>query len=156
MVALLAQAVGGTADSRDAQAWDSRCMSDRLYLIVSAGRPLEAKAAMLHAPAPPDLCIRSPSPEAERAADVAFAGGYVRTIVEPLLAKRAAGESLGDFTWRCADALRNLYALDTRLAFVVVDELHTVDKSVLLLDEQSLIQIAEGLERSVVGAGEAA
>jgi len=131
-------------------------MSDRLYLIVSAGRPLEAKAAMLHAPASPDLCVRSPSPEAQLAADVAFSGRYVRTIEEPLLARRRTGESLGDFTWRCADALRNLYALDTRFAFVVVDELHTVEKNVLLLDEQSLLHIAEGLERSAVNAGAAA
>jgi len=121
------------------------------YLLVSTGQPLEAKRALFEAPSPPDLCVRSPSTEAGQTADVAFGGRYIRTIVEPLLGRRRAGESLGDFTWRCADALYAVYALDTRMAFVIVDELPTTQRTALLLDEHSLLQIAANLERWTPG-----
>jgi hypothetical protein len=121
----------------------------RSYLLVPSDRPLEATAAMTRAPAPPDLCVKSPSDEARVTADLAFAGRYVRTIDEPLLAGRAETESVADFAWRCADALRALYALDTHSAFVVFDELPGIAETALLLDESSLLWIAERIERAV-------
>jgi hypothetical protein len=121
------------------------------YLLVSSGRALEAKKTLLEAPMPPDLVVRSPSPEAQLTARIASAGRHVRTIEEPLLARRRAGESLGDFTKRCADALYALYALDTGMALVIVDELPRTRKATLLLDEQSLLHIAESLDQSALG-----
>jgi hypothetical protein len=124
---------------------------ERTYLLVSAERPLETRAAMLRAPSAPDLCVRSPSPDACRAAEAAFEGGYVRTIVEPLLARRAEGESLGDFMWRSADALRTLYAFDTRSALVVFDELPGAHGA-LRLEEHELLRFADELERAAPAA----
>jgi len=122
----------------------------RKYLLVSTGQPSEARRALLGAPSPPDLCVRSPSREARVTADVVFAGRYIRTIVEPLFARRRGGESLGDFTRRCADALFALYALDTRMAFVIVDELPSTRSSSLLLDDETLLHLAENLDNSAL------
>jgi hypothetical protein len=124
---------------------------ERTYLLVSAESPLEARAAILRAPSAPDLCVRSPSPDARRAAEAALAGGYVRTIVEPLLARRGEGESLGDFMWRSADALRTLYAFDTRTALVVFDELPGAHGA-LRLEEHELLRFADELERTAPAA----
>ena len=121
----------------------------RNYLIVSADQPLGAAAAIQHAPTPPDLCVKSPSPAAKLTADLAFDGRYVRTIDEPLLAGRRPGESAGDFELRCADALRALYALETQLAFVIFDSLPSARDNGLLLDESSLLELAERIERTV-------
>jgi hypothetical protein len=122
----------------------------RKYLLVSTGQPSGARRALLGAPSPPDLCVRSPSPEARVTADLVFAGNYIRTIVEPLLARRHGGESLGDYARRCADALYALYALDTRMAFVIVDDLPSTRSSALLLDEEMVLHIAENLDNSTV------
>jgi len=121
---------------------------ERTYLLVPSDSPREAAAAMLRAPSAPDLCVRSPSDEARRAAETAFAGGYVRTIVEPLLARRRPDETEGDFMWRCADALRTLYAFDTRTALVVYDELPGSSAGVLELGEHDLLRIADELEQA--------
>lgn len=121
----------------------------RTYLMVPSDRPLEARAAIAQAPTPPDLCVRSPSAEARLTAELAFGGFYVRTIDEPLLARRGAAESGADFALRCADALRALYALDTQSAFVVFDALTGFGETALLVDEASLLRIAESIERSV-------
>ena len=125
---------------------------ERTYLLVSSDNPVEAWAAMLRAPSAPDLCVRSPSDEARRAAETAFAGGYVRTIVEPLLARRRPDETEGDFMWRCADALRTLYAFDTRTALVVYDELPGSSAGVLELGEHDLLRIADELEQAAPAA----
>jgi len=121
----------------------------RNYLIVSADQPLGAAAAFQHAPTTPDLCVKSPSPAAKLTADLVFDGRYVPTIDEPLLAGRRPGESAGDFELRCADALRALYALETQLAFVIFDSLPSARDNGLLLDESSLLQLAERIERAV-------
>jgi len=124
---------------------------ERTYLLVSSNSPVEAWAAMLRAPSAPDLCVRSPSPEAQRAADAAFGGRYVPTILEPLLARRGSAESLGDFMWRTADALRTLYAFATRTALVVFDELPLADGA-LRLEEHDLLRFADELERAAPAA----
>jgi hypothetical protein len=121
----------------------------RNYLIVSADRPLPSAAAIRRCPTPPDLCVKSPSAEAALTASLAFDGRYVHTIDEPLLAGRRPGESAGDFQWRSADALRALYALDTHLACVIFDALPNVRADWLLLDEASLLYLAEHIERAV-------
>jgi len=100
----------------------------------------------------PDLCVRSPSWEACFTADVGFRARRVRTIDEPLLACRCSGESEADYAWRCADALRALYALDTRKAFVVFDPYVDSVHQPLLLDERALLRLAEAIERAVIAA----
>ena len=168
LVAYLPNTLGGGADSAPSRIWDSRGQMtsstfgnaedhdsaevERVYLIVSSDSPVEVRAAMLRAPSAPDLCVRSPSPDAQRAAEAAFGGGYVRTIVEPLLARRGDGESLGDFMSRCADALRTLYAFDTRTALVVFDELPAALGGALELQERDLLRIADELERTAPAA----
>jgi len=59
------------------------------------------------------MCVRSTSNDAQRVAALAFAGRNVRTIDEPLLAARRERGTRPDFAWRCADALRAVYAPDT-------------------------------------------
>jgi hypothetical protein len=93
--------------------------------------------------------LKSPSPAAGLTADLAFDGRHVRTVDEPLLEGRRPGESAGDFEWRCADALRALYALETQLAFVIFDSLPSARENGLFLDEESLLQLAERIERAV-------
>jgi len=131
------------------QTWEHEPVAARNYLLVSADQPLASAAAIKRCPTPPDLCVKSPSAEAALTASLAFDGRYVRTVDEPLLAARRPGESAGDFEWRCADALRALYALDTRLAFVIFDALPSVRAGWLLLDESSLLHLAERIERAV-------
>jgi hypothetical protein len=122
----------------------------RTYLLVAAEEPYDAAAALSRLSAPPDLCVRSPSWEAHFAADVAFQGRHVRTIDEPLLARRRSGESEGDYAWRCADALRMLYALDAQKAFVIFDVYVDTGHRPLLLDERALLRLAETVERAVI------
>jgi len=121
---------------------------ERTFLFVPSDSPRDALAAKLRAPRAPDLCVRSPSDEARRAAETAFAGAYVRTIVEPLLARRRRDETDGDFRWRCADALRTLYAFETRTALVVYDELPGSSTRVLELEEHDLLRIADEIEQA--------
>jgi hypothetical protein len=122
--------------------------SSRIYLLVAADRPLEAAAVVSQSTVAPDLCVRSPSLQSRATADSALAGHYVPTIVEPLLVGRRDDEDSGDFTLRCADALRALYALDTRCALVVFDVMPGGPEA-LRLDDASLLRLAERLERSV-------
>jgi broad specificity phosphatase PhoE len=123
--------------------------TNRTYMIVSADEPVTAAAAITRAPTPPDLCVKSPSERARETAGLAFAGRYVRTIDEPLLAGRGPAESAADFAGRYAEALRVLYALDTRSAFVIFDALGAIGGTALLLDETSLLRIAEWIESEV-------
>jgi hypothetical protein len=74
----------------------------------------------------------------------------VRTIDEPSLARRRGGESEGDYGWRCADALRVLYALDARKVFAIFDTYVDAARRPLLLDDGALLRIAEMLERAVI------
>jgi hypothetical protein len=124
--------------------------STRTYLLVAAEEPYEAAAALRGLSGSPNLCVRSPSWEAHFTADVAFQGRSVRTIDEPSLARRRGGESEGDYGWRCADALRVLYALDARKVFAIFDTYVDAARRPLLLDDGALLRIAEMLERAVI------
>jgi hypothetical protein len=125
----------------------------RTYLLVAAEEPYEAAAALSRLSAPPDLCVRSPSWQAHFTADVVFHGRYVRMIDEPLLARRRSGESEGDYAWRCADALRRLYALDVKKAFVIFDTYVDAVRRPLLLDERALLGLAETVDRDMSTEG---
>ena len=121
--------------------------SSRAYTIVSDRDAAVALAALANAPRPPDLCVKSPSGRASEVAELVFGDRYVRTIVEPLLASRRAGESEADLADRRAEALLVLYALDTQSAFVITDLF--ADGAVLVLDEDSLLRISERIEDDV-------
>ena len=96
----------------------------RSYLFVSAREPLAAAVALWSwADGPPDLCITSPSPEAQDTAAFAAAGRFVTIFDEPLLARRRPDESWDNFRDRFAQALRIVATYDTRAALVVCDEL---------------------------------
>ena len=82
-----------------------------------------------------------------------FHGRYVRMIDEPLLARRRSGESEGDYAWRCADALRSLYALDVKKAFVIFDTYVDTVRRPLLLDERALLGLAETVDRDMSTEG---
>jgi hypothetical protein len=119
----------------------------RSYLFVTATEPLAAAEAVWSAPAEIDLCVSGPSPAAREAAAFACAGKPVRMMEEPLLAGRRPGEDDIDLVSRQADALRALYALDTRCALVVWVEIAGNDGTTLLFDDAWLLQTAELIER---------
>ena len=122
----------------------------RTFLIVSADQPLTAMAAVAQAPAPPDLCVKSPSTRAANTADVVLAGRIVPRIDEPLLAAHGVYESRADLAGRYAEALRVLYELETRVALVIVDAFRTIRSTALVLDDSALLRIAELIESEVV------
>jgi hypothetical protein len=68
-------------------------------------------------------------------------------VEEPLLATRRPGETDLDLAGRHADALRALYALDTRCALVVWDQIAPRLRTPLLFDEAWLLDTAELIER---------
>jgi hypothetical protein len=118
-----------------------------MYLFVSAMEPLVASEAVWSAAPPIDLCVAGPSDAARDAGLFACAGRPVRYVEEPLLAARRPDDDNVDFVARRADALRALYALDTRSALVVCDELPPNVRFPLLLDEAALLHAAEAIER---------
>jgi hypothetical protein len=122
----------------------------RSYLFVSAREPLAAAAALWSwADGPPDLCITSPSPEAQDTAAFAAAGHFVTTFDEPLLARRRPGESWNDFRDRFAEGLRIVAAYDTRAALVVCDEVPDRWPTPFVLDGENILERAELLEGEV-------
>jgi broad specificity phosphatase PhoE len=122
----------------------------RTYLFVSALEPLAAAAAVWSAPAPPDLCVTSPSAQARATAAFAAAGHYLRRIDEPLLAARAPHESAADVAARYAEALRVLHALASTRTLVVVDELPLNGRGgPHELDDAALLHAAERIEREL-------
>lgn len=106
-----------------------RAGSSRTYLFVSAPEPLAAAEAAWSAPTPIDLCVTG------------------RVVEEPLLATRRPHKTDIDVAGRHADALRALYALDTRSALVVWDQIAPRAQSPLLFDETWLLHTAELIER---------
>jgi hypothetical protein len=119
----------------------------RSYLFVSAAEPLAAAQAAWSAPTPIDVCVSGPSAEARDAAAFASAGRPVRMVEEPLLGARRADEDDIAVVRRHADALRALYALDTRSALVVWDDVAAGGQSALVLDDVWLLHTAELIER---------
>jgi hypothetical protein len=122
----------------------------RSYLIVTSREPLAAAVAVRSwAAGPPDLCITSPSPVARDTAAFATDGGAITLFDEPLIAQRRPAEAWDDFRARCAEALRVVSSYDTRAALVVCDEVPDRWITPLLLDEQTILELAESLENEV-------
>jgi len=115
-------------------------------VFVSALEPLAAAQAVWSSPVPIDLCAAGPSDAARDTAHFAVAGRPVRLVSEPLLAARRVGESDGALAAREADALLALYALDTRAALVVWDELERDGSQPIILNEWWLLDRAERID----------
>ncbi len=122
----------------------------RTYLIVASSEPEAAAEAVRTAPAPPDLCVTSPSAAAHATAAIAAGGHYLRTIDEPLLARRADGESAADLSARYAQALRVLHALASQRMLVVVDDLPLPPDPALELDDAELLRYAAQIEHDLM------
>jgi hypothetical protein len=123
-----------------------RSATERNFLFVFAAEPLVAAEAVWSTPTPIDLCVSDASTEAQDTGAFACAGHPVRVVEEPLLAPRP-GEGTFDSAVRWADALRALYALDTRSALVVCHRLLDGQPLPALLDESWLLQTAEQIEQ---------
>ena len=125
----------------------------RTFVFVSGTEPLAAAQAAWSSPRPLDLCVAAPSRTAHETAAFACAGWHVRMLEEPLLSARWSGENGVDQTARKADALRAVYALDTRCALVVWDTLDgwaalsPRGTNPVVLDESWLLDTAELIER---------
>jgi hypothetical protein len=122
-----------------------RRATERSFLFVSAAEPLEAAEAVWSTPTPIDLCVFDASIEARDTGAFACAGRPVRVVEEPLLAPRP-GEGTVDLRARWADALRSLYALDTRSALVVCHGLLEAEPLPARLNESWLLHTAEQIE----------
>jgi hypothetical protein len=122
----------------------------RFYLIASAQDPFGAAAAVRSwADGPPDLCVTSPSGRARGTAALATADAFVPAVAEPMLSGRDALESAGDFAARFATALRIVYALSARAAFVVCDDLPPGWRSPVFVDGRGLLRYADVIERAL-------
>ena len=138
------------ADQRPVIAEPRGFDAPRSYLFVSAREPLAAAVALWSwAEGPPDICLTSPSPEAEDTAAFAAAGHFVRIFDEPLLARRRPGESWDDFRERFAEGLRIVAAYDTRAALVVCDELPDRWAAPFVVDGDGIMARAALLENEV-------
>jgi hypothetical protein len=118
------------------------------YLFISAAEPILGAIAVSAAPAPPDLCVTSPSPGARATATFACVGHLVCTRDEPLLARRDDGESAAAEADRFAAALRRLHEFDARSVLVVVDEIGLHGRRGFELDGESLLFHADRIERA--------
>jgi len=98
---------------------------------------------------PPDLCITSPSPEAQDTAAFAVPGDSVTVFDEPLLARRRPGETWDNFRDRFAEGLRIVATYDTRAALVVCDEFPDGWTTPLVLDGDGIVARAALLEDEV-------
>ena len=122
----------------------------RSYLFVWAREPLAAAVALWSwAEGPPDLCVTSPSPEAQDTAAFAAAGHFVTIFDEPLLERRRRGESWDNFRERFAEALRIVATYDTRAALVVCDELPDGWSTPFVLDGDGIVARAAALEHEL-------
>lgn len=121
----------------------------RSFLFVSAQDPEAAANAVAEWPeGPPDLCVTSPSIAAHETALRACPDG-VPVFVEPLLAGRFADEDAADFAGRTESALRLLYALDTRSALVVWDELRSARPMPIVVRDDELRSAADAIDREI-------
>ncbi len=122
----------------------------RSYLVVTSREPLAAAVAVRAWPdGPPDLCVTSPTPEANDTAAFASDGHPVTTFDEPLLERRRRTEDWNDFRTRFAEGLRVVSAYDTRAALVVCDEIPDRWETPLVLDGDSILELAVSLEGEV-------
>ena len=102
---------------------------------------------MWSAPSPVDLCVAAPSAAARETVTFACAGLPVRVVEEPLLGTPPPGERATELAARKADALLALYALDTRSALVVWDELK--ESGPILVDEAWLLRASEQIDEGL-------
>jgi hypothetical protein len=124
--------------------------SPRSYLVVTASEPLAAAVAVrLWRDGPPDLCVTSPSSEAQETAAFASDGHTVTIFDEPLFARRKPVEKWNDFRVRFAEGLRVVSVYDSRAALVVCDEVPDRWTTPLLLDGVSILELAGSLESEV-------
>jgi hypothetical protein len=127
----------------------------RVFIFVAAGEPLAAAEAVWAAREPVDLCVFAPSTAARETAAFACAGRAVQMDVEPLLGAPHVDETETELALREVDALRTLYALDARCAFVVWDTLAPLaavlpaGATAVTLDEAWLLETADRIERSL-------
>jgi hypothetical protein len=121
--------------------------NERTFLFVSADEPLVAAQAVWSTPTPVDLCVMAPSVAARETVAFACAGRPVRVVEEPLLGAPRPGEGPVELEARRADALRALYALETRSALVVWDELGQGQARPMVFDEAWLLRTAEDIEQ---------
>jgi hypothetical protein len=121
--------------------------SPRSYLVVTATEPLTAAVAVRSWPdGPPDLCVTSPSPAAQDTATFASSDPSITISDEPLLGRRRPAEDWDDFRSRFAEGLRIAATYDTRAALIVCDELPERWGTPLLLDGESILELAGSLE----------
>ena len=121
----------------------------RTFIFVSADESLAAAQAVWSAGTPVDLCVAAPSPAARDTAAFAVAGRPVDILSEPLLAAARPTEGAADTAAREADAFLALYALDTRCALIVWDELNGGRPHPIVVDEQWLLATADQISRSL-------
>jgi hypothetical protein len=121
----------------------------RIFIIVSADDRHEAERAVVLAGARPDICVVSPSTSARETAAFAVGGHWTYTIEEPLLARRAPAESGADVLGRLARALRGAAATEAGTPLVVCDRFDILGATAFVLEESSLLRLADDLERSL-------
>ncbi len=121
----------------------------RTFIFVGADEALAAAQAVWSARTPVDLCVAGPSQAARDTAAFAVAGRPVNILLEPLLSAAPADERTAETAAREADALLALYALDTRCALVVWDELNGRQPHPVVVDEQWLLATAERISRAL-------
>jgi len=98
---------------------------------------------------PPDICITSPSSEAQDTAAFAVAGQFVTIFDGPLLARRRPRESWDTFRERLAEGLRIVARYDTPAALVVCDELPDDWATPFVLDGEGIVERAAVLEHEL-------
>jgi hypothetical protein len=121
----------------------------RTFVFASALEPRAAARAVAAAPAPPDLCVISPSASARDTTAFALDGRWVFTVEEPLLAARLPAESSADVVARLARALHGVRAYDARSPLIVCDRLDVLGATTFVLDEAGLMRLADDLERAL-------
>jgi hypothetical protein len=137
-------------DQRAVEALPFPFDAPRSYLVVSAREPLAAAVAVgAWRTGPPDICFTSPSREAGDTAAFATAGHAVPTFEEQLLARRKVPEGWNDFRARFAEGLRFVATYDTRAALVVFDEVPDRWETPLVLNGDSILELAGSLESKI-------
>jgi len=121
----------------------------RAFVFVATTNPAAAADAVAAAPAPPDLCLVSPSAAARRTAAFALRNRWVPTFEESLLEAPVPAESEADVRARMVQALRDFDVYAARCTLVVCDWLQILARGPFVLDEPGLIRLADDLEHAV-------
>ena len=121
--------------------------NDRRFVLASAVRPEDARRTAAELAASIDLVVTSPTEFSQQAAARAVGNRWVFTLEEPLLARRALGESGGDLLARFAQALRGVLACEASVSLVMCDTLDLLGGSTFVLDEKGLMHVADSLDQ---------